>query len=443
MAIKYVYSGAAGANDGTSWANAWTDFGSADGAGTAAGDTVYVASDHSQDTTNAAITYDFSNGTHASPITILSVNRSDDTYLAGARLFNASSSSKIIMRGHIRVYGLTFETGWLTTLNDNGNLGWFRQEYTSCTFKAGGNHLLYGLTIGNSAGYYPNITRLINCTHDCSPKTSTAFQTILCTGCVYISNLALTGANTNTNPLFGSGTGNDYREARVELVNTDVSTWQTLMSLAQRLQLTLRKCKVHASFNTTGTVANDAFLLLDSCDDGTITLPPLGLTYKSEFFGTLAASLARYRTGGANDGLQANAYSWEMATNSSALEIYDPLEAPPLTRWLDPDASISGATAKGIFASTRCAPLATPAALTTDGTSTWNGTGVGTKQKITHTLTNGSTLTVYVASGGTLNNDDFWIEVSEPDQVGGPVSVRCFLAKPSTTVYVDPKLDVD
>jgi hypothetical protein len=140
--------------------------------------------------------------------------------------------------------------------------------------------------------------------------------------------------------------------------------------------------------------------------------------------------------------LQANAHSWAAVTNSSALEIYSPLEFPPIAAFVSPDASISGATAKGLRQSTRCAPRATPAALTTDGTSTWNGSGVGTKQKVSVTLSNAQTLTVYVASGVTLNNDDFWIEVSEPDQVGGPVVVRCYLSVPSTTVYVDPLLEV-
>jgi hypothetical protein len=168
----------------------------------------------------------------------------------------------------------------------------------------------------------------------------------------------------------------------------------------------------------------------------------LGLTELNTRLGTAKSTLARYRTGGADDGEQANAHSWEMAATASALEVFYPLVAMPLTVWTIPDASISGATAQGLNAHYRATPTATPAALTTDGTSTWNGTGVGTKQKITHTLSNAATLTVYVASGGTLNNDDFWIEVSEPDQVGGPVTVICYLAKPSTTVYVDARLEI-
>jgi hypothetical protein len=185
-------------------------------------------------------------------------------------------------------------------------------------------------------------------------------------------------------------------------------------------------------------------VLLEGCTDGTISDPELGLTELSTYYGTVKSTLAKYRSGGADDGENVNSYSWEMATNTNALEQFGALESLPITRWVDPDTSPSGATTQGTFTSTRMVLRGTPAALTTDSSSTWNGTGVGTKQKITHTLNNqdGATLTVYVASGATLNNDDFWIEVQEPDQVGGPITVKCFLANPSTTVYVDPKLEI-
>ena len=48
MAIIYVDSGASGANDGTSWADAFASLASADGAGSSAGDDVYVANTHSE-----------------------------------------------------------------------------------------------------------------------------------------------------------------------------------------------------------------------------------------------------------------------------------------------------------------------------------------------------------------------------------------------------------
>ena len=69
-------------------------------------------------------------------------------------------------------------------------------------------------------------------------------------------------------------------------------------------------------------------------------------------------------------------------------------------------------TSRNKFRTTKPEPLATPTALTSD-TSSWTGTGVGTKQKV---------------------------EVAISPTIAGTVTVRCYLAKPSTTVYVDPKI---
>lgn len=446
MAIKYVWSGASGSNDGSSWANAWTSLASA--TGVSAGDFVYVHKTHSEDPGNTTVSYSFSNGTIANPVRIVCVDKDNSDALAtGATIANTASGSIISMSGSIYVYGVTLGAGWQVNLNTTGSSSFCRQVYESCTFKRTfnqGTGATPCLQIGNAAGYYPSVVWLINCTHDQSALTSNNWVPIRITGGKHrIVNLTIVGANTNTNALIQSSTsGNDQRNGQVEVYTSDLSSHATLVDLSTNIELVVRQCKLHASFSTTGTPTKNSFCRVENSDDGTITVPSLGLNLHSDSRGTVSSSLSVYRTGGADDGEQANAYSWQMATNANALEIYNALESPPLTRWTDPDASISSATAKGIFTSTRCAPLATPTALTTDSTSTWNGSGVGTKQKIAHTLTNGQTLTVYVASGGTLYDDDFWIEVSEPDQVGGPVVVRCFLAKPSTTVYVDPQLEI-
>ena len=228
-----------------------------------------------------------------------------------------------------------------------------------------------------------------------------------------------------------------------------LSTTTLQVTLASQ-QIILRRCVMQAAFDVTTDLLNttfstpEGFIQLEACSDGTISTAELGLTAKLTARGLITSVTAVYRTGGADDGEQVNAYSWNMAASSIASEQFLALKSPPLVLWVDPDTTPSGATAQGIYTSTRMAVRGTPAALTTDSASTWNGSGVGTKQKITHTLSNqnGATLTVYVASGVTLNDDDFWIEVQEPDQVGGPVTVTCYLAIPSTTVYVDPKLEV-
>jgi hypothetical protein len=143
-----------------------------------------------------------------------------------------------------------------------------------------------------------------------------------------------------------------------------------------------------------------------------------------------------YRTSGANAG--SSDFSWELTSSSNSIEQYRALGSLPITKWVDggsqtitvylagsaslnnddfwievesPSEEVSP-TAQGKFRTTKPDPLATPTALTSD-TSSWTGTGVGTTQKV---------------------------EVAISPTIAGTVTVRCYLAKPSTTVYVDPKL---
>ena len=73
MASYYVYSGAGGAADGSSWANAYTTMALALASGKVAGDIFYLAHDHNE-STGASVTLTFP-GTAASPNKVLCVNR--------------------------------------------------------------------------------------------------------------------------------------------------------------------------------------------------------------------------------------------------------------------------------------------------------------------------------------------------------------------------------
>ena len=162
--------------------------------------------------------------------------------------------------------------------------------------------------------------------------------------------------------------------------------------------------------------------------------------------GVTKVDIARYRTGGASDGERTNPYSWSMDTSlgSNVIELYEPLESPPITRRTPGDGSTphtyriyiaSGAVQQndevwmdiylpndaaqnslGVRKSTRAAPLATPVNLTTDGVSTWNGVDVGTKQ---------------------------YVEVTHTPDKPGEATARVYLAMPSERVCVDLKLYID
>jgi hypothetical protein len=433
----YVDSNATGANNGTSWTDAFVALDSAL-SGIAAGTEIWAEKNHyEQFTANKKFNF----GNHfANPPRLLCVDKSDDSLSTGAELeaLNGTNLINISLHGSFYIDGVKFTSWAQPDFDELGgetaapNTQWCKR----CTFAVnftGADTSEVRLQFGDN--YRGDFRVLEDCTFDFSGMTGKRCRIF-----------AWAGNNRIVNPTLVNGTWFSIERAgfegscKIVIENADLSAataalfTQVSSSDQGVCEAILRRCKVPATVSAT-IVRPGNTLLLDNCDDGTISVPAL-VNGLYDYRGTVLTTLSRYRTGGADDGEQANAHSWEMAANANAVEIYGALASPPLARWVDPDASISGATAKGIFTSTRCDPLATPTNLTTDGDSTWNGTGVGTKQKITHTLTNGSTLTVYVASGGTLNNDDFWIEVSEPDQVGGPVSVRAFLAKPSTTVYV-------
>src|SRR5829696_6649358 len=89
MANYYVYSGAAGAANGTSWTNAYTTLANAIAGSVAAGDTVYVAHDHAESTA-ASISHTWP-GTATSPVRVICANRAGSVPPVSADLANTAT----------------------------------------------------------------------------------------------------------------------------------------------------------------------------------------------------------------------------------------------------------------------------------------------------------------------------------------------------------------
>ena len=437
MAIKYVDSNASGANDGTSWTDAWTSLSSS--TSVAAGDEVRVAHNHNQNY-GSDTTLNWSNGTINNPVKILSVNSGTDALQAGATISTTvSSNTGIQLHGGIYMYGLTVtsDDDW-DTYADQVN-----QTFDTCTFSNGAT--AESPALDTSADDI--LVTFIDCTFN---HISGGDETYNIKGRGNYRFINCTWNTPLNATLFKDGVGNSTsRDVIFECCDLSNATglWDAAHGSGAGRNVIFRRCKFGASTTlTTGTWANayDSFVRAENCDDGTISVPPLGIWEEQQYWGTIKATTARYRTGGADDGEQANAYSWELASNANTLEQFRALRTAPFVRWVDAGSSqtvtiyvVSGATlndddfwievqspnetaspnttAQGNYQSTRMALRGSPAALTTDSGSTWNGSGVGTKQKI-----------------------DVTINPAE----AGPVSVKCFLAKPSTTVYVDPLIDI-
>src|SRR5262245_7581706 len=109
MASYYVRSGASGANNGTSWTNAYTVLGTAM-SGKAAGDTFYVSEDHAE-SVGSSQTYAL--GSVANPCRILCVNHSGSVPPVSADLrttatITVTGSFNINLNGIYLVHGITF-----------------------------------------------------------------------------------------------------------------------------------------------------------------------------------------------------------------------------------------------------------------------------------------------------------------------------------------------
>ena len=126
----YVNSGAGGANDGTSWTNAYTSFGNAGVTGAAAGSEIYVHNAHSQDP-GANVTYNFSSGTEANPVRILCVDKdASDALDTGATIAQTVGGRTITINGSIYMHGMTFNSAGSLTLGTSSKSAFF----TTCTF---------------------------------------------------------------------------------------------------------------------------------------------------------------------------------------------------------------------------------------------------------------------------------------------------------------------
>jgi len=435
MATWFVNSNATGTNAGTSWLNAWTSIASA--VGVAAGDIVKVDYRHSQSGLSAAV--NFANGTLTNPVQIVSCDKDNsDAPRLGATV-NFSTTSNIGFSGSLYCYGVTLgqTAAVLRMVPPTGGM----QIFDACTFAPTGTS---GLSFGDNSNsrWY---TQLLSCTVDLSggSASTTVVNVLGSTHSIFVWVGGSCICRATQTSLFGTFSGIAYgRIAGVSFSGAVTNLFSGNVSQTSN-NLTFTGCAppTYTSVFGVAPTSYSARVNLDGFQSGTLTAALLPPTLEVDVTGTIAADLTRYRTGGANDGSNANAYSWAFTTNATAAKFTTPITSPPISRWvtagshtvtvyvasgvtlnnddvwlevLSPS-ELASATGQARYQSTRRAPLATPAALTTDGVSTWTGTGVGTLQKISVTIN---------------------------PTVAGVVSVRVNVADPSVSVYIDPKLDV-
>lgn len=424
MATYYVDSNATGLNDGSSWTDAWTALDSS--LSVSAGDTVLVASNHSE--INTVTKYYHYNSTLSAPISVISTNKTSGAYERGAFVRCSNGSNQDVRHSNARFYGLDFEhdrqnhfgtsAGVLymsdctfTHINTNGNGGFYLGSnnvtsecvFDNCTFDIASNNTIFVFASSRDSRHFI----FNNCTVNAGASQSRFFQDFQRhNGLIKFSSCDISSV-PNINFQYGQFSG----------------------------KIEVSKCKIPSSWVLQSTVVTPLNVEITDCDSGTISGNSSNYQNRTTY-GRSSRSTTEYRSAGANDSI--DDYSLKLETDSTALENLNAAISPEISKWVnagsqtitvyiaggsslnnddfwvevESPSELASPTAQGKFRTTKPDPLATPTALTSD-TSTWTGTGVGTVQKI---------------------------EVPISPTIAGTVTVRCYLAKPSTTVYVDPKL---
>jgi len=441
VAIRYVKSGAAGAADGTTWADAYTTLGAAITAASV-GDTVYVSHQHAEvGASGTHLVYTIS-GTAASPIPVICVNDGAEPPTARAATATITIPGG---NGAVQINGFAYVHGIKFTASGNGAIALCTTTnpgalfLSQCHFQLGSSSLVNIGSAGN------NTDDIIVSWLDC-----------------VMSSVNRRGIGVSQRFKWEGGsfdpTSSNFPDALIEarggdpgvvdIVGVDLSALTSStssalvdVSAAGFNEINIRACKLGSGVAfTTGTCPGQGGtrVMLVNCDSADTNYRFARFWYQ----GSEVHETTVVRTGGASDGTTAIAR--KIVTLSTPL-IFAPYESMPVEFWNETVGSAITATIEcvtdnvtltdaeawleveylgtsgfplGLLASDRVADsiFGTPANQTSSS-ETWATTGLTTpvKQKLSVTFT---------------------------PQEKGIVRCRVCVAKASTTVYYCPKVEV-
>jgi hypothetical protein len=434
MAVYYVYSGAAGSNNGSSWANAFTTLTTAF-ATEVAGDTLYVAHDHSESSATALTLQ--SSGITATPTKIICVNRSGSVPPVSAdRRATAqvatTGNANISITGCAHYDGVIFVVGNSTGVVNfmlSPTTDW--QRFDNCSLRIGStgtNSKIYVGGLGGSGGTYIEL-------NNTTVSFAAVGQGIIVTAGMKWRNTLSALLGTIPNNLFIT---NSARGSDVECIGVDLSAAGSgknivgLISASDSQRYRFFDCKLNASVTKSAVPldpgAGDISFVRTGASGINYTV------YSQRQSGALVEETTIVRTGGASDGT--TAISWKITTTANCTYSL-PFECPPIAIWNDTTGASVTATVEGIWGG---------GAVPNDNDIWLDIEYLGDASSPQGSFVNDGTADLLTTAAGQTSSSATWggsttkfkLGVSFTPQQKGWIYARVKCAKASSTFYVDP-----
>lgn len=427
-------------NDGSTWALAKATLSGASGAASvdAAGDTIFLASDHIEDV-SGSFTIALAS-TAAIPAKVICAADLAEPPAGSASTALVAVDGNLVVSGNLWSYGVSYSCG--TGSNTGGMTlcsGTETQTYVAGTFtlRSTGNT---AINLGTSGGNYAPRVKLSGC----NVKLSGVGQRLqlysnfvwdggtMLAGTVATSIFRINGRNASTATVSG----------------VDFSSMPTALNLVDGSgigsgRIMFRNCRLPASWTgslwSTVPAAMGMRAEMHNCDSA-------GTNYRmwvEDYAGSTKSETALVKTGGASDGV--TPISWNMTTSANASYPATPLESPELSRW---NAVVGSPITVTVDILNDSATGLTNADIWIEVQYAGNSA-----YPVTSFINNAKSDVMAVASDhtassatwtitGMVNPNTQKLAVTFTPQAAGYLQARVFVAKPSTTIYVDPKLQV-
>lgn len=443
MATIYLRStDGSDSDDGSTWALAKATLAAALTAA-GAGGTVYMSQSHAESTAGSLTLT--SPGTAADPVSILCVNdaAAPPTALATTGAVSTTGSMTLTFAGYAYYYGVVF-TGSDGANNPTWQLGsvnsalWHRFDSCKIVFGGSGTTNAEFRITGGGTSAAANGTRV--------EWNNTTFQAANTAHRIRVQNAifdwtntpsAIAGATIPTN-LFGLTA---MAGGRIRLHGVDLSAIGSGKNIVDvqsgSFDFLMQNCKLGSSVTIApGTHPGQAGnrVRVVNCDSADTNYRDYEKVYQGEIF----TETTIVRSGGASDGTTPRSFKMISSANAKFVSplfleyipFWNDTTGSPVTvtvpvltdnvtltdaeAWVEVEYLGTSGFPLSLLVSDRAADiLATPANQTTDGSSTWTTTGLGTPVKQS-------------------------LSVAFTPQEKGIVRARVLLAKGSTTMYVDP-----